>query len=494
MRTFAGLSLQLLLRPAVWMAVGLLGVLLLQAAPAVAQAAPDAAAANAQNAVINPQAIACPSCPVMESVIKGSMRLTNDMTTLVTDSLRAFVAALLGVWILLQVGKLLLPFGPLERVPNLFGTVSGMMLMAIAVLFVLGSPGFYKRYILYPIMTTSINASNLILDQAVSIGSAVTTAGPTRSATSNPAAPPQLAQIATPANDQAFETAVSTALVNHVKTVHETLQKGICLGLAGAGSDGCFEKAASNLLVKIGKDFAQELATKLAVVGGTCGALTLGFTIGTTPVGGAIAGGTCLVVAAIVNSFSGNPQEEGRKFMEAVTYVLLLFFILIIYGILWIKYPLYVLDVVMKWAFLSILWPFMAAAMLLPATRGSAFAALKGLGHAALTLVFLAAVIGSSLSVLDQIWNQLGWAQGKAVTINLKTAAQPDYWLMALTGLVMLYLMKECPRMAAAFIDSSMDLRVSEGVWQKVKDAFWMAADVVTAGKAGRVRRVLNLK
>jgi hypothetical protein len=58
------------------------------------------------------------------------------MTTLMTESLQALVAAVLGVWILLQVGKLLFPFGPLDRVPNTLNSVTGMILLSIGILFV----------------------------------------------------------------------------------------------------------------------------------------------------------------------------------------------------------------------------------------------------------------------------------------------------------------------------------------------------------------------
>jgi hypothetical protein len=463
--------------------LSLLMLLALPDTPAVAQTPPSA---------INAQSLACTSCPVMEAVFKGSLRLTDDMTTLITQSLQMLVASVLGIWILLQVGKLLFPFGPLDRVPNMLGSITGTVLLAIGVLFIIGSPDIYKRYILHPIMAASVNASNVILDASISIGKTVTPG--TASGTTTASPPPTIPQVTWTGDSKAFENQVSQALVDHVKTVHETLQKGICLGVSGTGLPGCMATLAASPFIKIGTDVAKDLAIRAGVCGGLVAtAVTVaGVTLNPITIGGAVVvTGVCAVASATNNP---DPKELGRKFMETLLHIIVIFAIIIIYGLVWTKYPLYVVDVVIKWAILSILWPLMAAALLLPATRPSAFSALKGLAHAALTLVFLAAVIGASLSVVDQLWTDIAWGAGKDVTLNTKTIAQPDYWMAVLTGLIMLYLMKECPRMAGAFIDSSMDLRVAEGMWQKMKDVIWLAADVLTAGKAGRVKRILNIR
>jgi hypothetical protein len=433
--------------------------------------------ATAQTPPINLQSIKCPSCPVMEAVTKGALALTDDMTDLMVESLQGLVMAALGVWMLLQVAKLLFPFGPLDRVPNTLNSVTGMIILAIGVMFVLGSADLYKRYILHPIIAASINASNVILSEAISVTSQATSTTPARNPNPTPAAAPQLPPITMTADLDTFDTQVSVALVEHVKTVHETLQKGICLGISNTGLPGCMNETVVQKNAQ-GKSSWIDSGIKTIMDLGQKG---IDF-----------AKGSVKFAETILKALDQN--EAGRLFTDLLIHIIAIFGIIIVYGLVWVKYPLYVLDVVMKWAVLSILWPLMAAAMLLPATRPSAFSALKGLGHAALTLVFLAAVIGTSLSVIDQMWNELEWAQGKDVTINKQTIGHHDYWLAVITGLVMLFLMKECPKMAGAFIDSSMDLRVGEGLWGKMKELVWLAADVATAGKAGRFKRALNIK
>jgi hypothetical protein len=461
-----------------WLVLAAAGSMFLVPLPAQAQT----------NPTVNVQSIRCPACPVVENVFRGAFRLTDSLTTLITTSLQALVAAVLGIWIVLQCAKLLFPFGALERVPNLLNSVFGVVLLAIGILFILSSPSVYKRYLLHPIMDASISASNVVLREAAALTPAVTSGTSSRNPTaaqtgladniqkslgagSGTTAAGALPPPTATAGTTDFETQITAALVDHIKIAHESLQKGICLGVSNTGLSGCMN-AASGIIAKTGRKVLVDSV--------------ISFLWSRTLPG---------AIQSAWNKFTGNDvRDAGVQFMKVMAQIGTIFLVIIIYGLIWLKYPLYVLDVVLKWAILSILWPLMVAGLLLPALRPMTFAALKGLGHAALTLVFMAAVIGTSLSVMDQMWNEIEWAQGKNVTLSTEVLGHPDYWLVVFTGLILQYLLKECPRMAGAFIDSSMDLQVSEGIWQKTKAMIWFVADVATAGKAGRFKRVLNIK
>lgn len=459
----------------------LLGCLLVLMLGFLPQQAGAQAPAGAPSSQVLVQAVTCPSCSVMDAVFGGAMNLTDSVVDTVTESLRGLMVAILALWILLQAAKVLMPFGPLDRVPGMFNSMAGVTFLTLAIVVSLASPSLYQRYILHPIIDASVSASNTVLVEAANVSSSLST-----SATAPRPIPPIQNPTAMGGTPQ-FSQQIVNSLVDHVRIVQDSLQQGICKGLSASGFvDRNRDNPRENCLLQISLPQTSQLtAGALGRVLGAAGNFLSA--VGVFVPGGSVLGSGLSVAGEAMKAASGTGSEQGFK--NALMSVLVALSVVVLYGWVWIKYPFYLLDVVAKWAILSILWPLLAASLILPATRPAAFAGLKGLGHAALTLVFLSAVIGVSLSVVDQVW-----AETTLGTANNVTLTQPGFWVIAIMGFIMVFFMKEAPRLAGSFIDSAIDLEVAEGLFAKVKNTIYGVADFATAGKTAMARKVLNIK
>jgi murein DD-endopeptidase MepM/ murein hydrolase activator NlpD len=108
----------------------------------------------------------CFACPLVGRIFAAAMLLGERTFASIGPSVATFLAAMLGLWLVWQVGKLLFPFSPFDRGTAVGNAVVNRVLLAIAACAMLAVPAGYQvywNYIYMPVVDGAINLSDAIL-------------------------------------------------------------------------------------------------------------------------------------------------------------------------------------------------------------------------------------------------------------------------------------------------------------------------------------------
>ena len=193
---------------------------------------------------------------------------------------------------------------------------------------------------------------------------------------------------------------------------------------------------------------------------------------------------------------SGNADKAiASLFLNIISATL----IIAVYGVIWVKYPLTILDLAVRWAILLVVWPVLVITLIFPSFRGTTVVMLKGVGHSGLTLVFQAVIVGVIIAITEQImvsYNMDAYAliQGKKLMTTYAFSKGP-YLMVLISGFIMLHLINKAPEFAGMFIQSTMDTAVADGIFKKVSAFFWIAVQALPGGSAlNQVRKVIPIR
>ena len=108
---------------------------------------------------------ACLACSLVELLANTAYELGGKAHQFLKTSVTALLAAIFGIYLLLQAGKLLLPFGPLENAAGVFNAVmTRSLVVMLAMTFMLGF-GNYWTLIHTPPLTSAINLTSALMDK-----------------------------------------------------------------------------------------------------------------------------------------------------------------------------------------------------------------------------------------------------------------------------------------------------------------------------------------
>jgi hypothetical protein len=418
----------------------LLAALLLVPVPAGAQAQPQG------------DVFLCAACPVVESFLIGGLTLSEELAAVIGSSLQMLIGVVLAVWLLYEAARLFLPFGPADRPGKIFTGVFARTGLALAVVLAL-SPGamrIYQNYVIYPLIGATVDVSNHLLKAAHHI--------------SNPG------QANAYVCSLPEQTEVKAQLAREVSCqtdqVTRVIWRGLEIGLRSVGM-GILEYGPDG--TPRPKNAEQNIFQQ--AVGGVQSLLN--------------------TMGATWNLVMRGPAEY---LMQAFMRILQVMVVIGTFAYAWAFYPLYMMNVVMKWAIISILWPLLAAAFIFPSTRSTSINALKGLFHASLSMIFLAATAGVMISILEPMFMELNRDHPLTIEQNAQGSVSiqdSKYWLVVLSGFILTHMMKKSTILAGTFTGSRMDTEIADGLWKMIKQVAWITADLTTMGRASMVRKKL---
>lgn len=420
--------------------------------------------------------VLCPVCPVVGAFMKGGLNLTKVMAEKVSDSLSTLVATMLAIWIAIQAGKLFYPFGPLDRATKILNETFGRVGIGIMVVLFIQNSSLYMNYILYPVIDTSLEVSNTMLTTASKFGSDSGIDTATLDARGCP--------IST---TQTTEERIINSVVSQTRVVQRNIGLGLCSAMLALGFDICFEgknptcgaptPPATNPNAQVVQGFFN-------ILGGLKdAAVNLASKTWNTVVG--------------LKDFATAVQQQGpgSALMDIITRMIVTFLIFGIYGYLWLIYPVYMIDFVFKWIVISIFFPIIAVSVIFPGTRGTATAALKGLGNAGLTAVLMATIVGIIISITNQMFITEDMLKNLSST-DKSFMEQGNYWVVLMGGFLMLHMLKQAPKLAAYFFDSKIDANLANGligiIRKWVETGVNLAVDAATAGASAGVRNTVK--
>jgi hypothetical protein len=429
-----------------------------------------------RNAEGTESVVMCPVCPVINAFMKGGLNLTEVVAAEISASLSTLVGVMLAIGLLIQGGKLLYPFGPLDRASKILNETFSRLSIGVMVALFIQSSTLYMNYILYPIIDTTVSVSNTLLTTASKYGNNATIDSAVTVDENNC----PIARTTDPKQQ------IINSITSQARVAQRSIGLGMCSAMLALGFDTCFEGKPQ-----------------------TCGASTNASTSTTTqltPLGTffkvldsvtafeslkKIAGNTLRFGADVVTK--GNPFS--LNLMNVITAMIVAFLIFGIYGYLWLIYPIYMLDFVFKWIVISIFFPIIAVSVIFPSTRGTATAALKGLGNAGLTAVMMATIVGIIVNVTDTMFLQDDLLKQMKETDKI-FMEQGNYWIVLMSGFLMLHMVKQCPKLAGYFFDSKIDANLAQGligiIRKCIETGVNLVVDASTAGASAGMRNAVK--
>ncbi|MCA3269670.1 MAG: hypothetical protein ACK5XX_08060 [Holosporales bacterium] len=386
------------------------------------------AAAFAQSSGNNPS---CVTCGVIDNYLRGAFNLHEKLFTVFAGGVQNLIAVVLVVWLLVEAGKMLTPFTPLDKASKVFNGAISRLGLAFLIILAIQSPKIYLNYIFYPIANSAVTVSMAVLQAASSV------AAPGEIATPNCEAPPL-----------------------------STDKKEVIIGTLSYQS--CY---------------AQENLKELAWL--SVRIVFAEFGVNFDQNRNAAANRSQENFFMAISKFALKFFEAAATFADVILRILAAMVLVVIYGWMWMIYPVRLLNLVFQWALVTILSPLLMASFIFPSVRPTAFAGLRALGHAALTLIFTAIVIGVIMTVAGQMAGDIARMKGSLSDGGGGEALSTyDYWMLLVTGLIMNHLLGQAPKLAGVFIQSRMETDVASGLIGTVIGFFKLAVSFVPGGKA----------
>lgn len=404
----------------------------------------------------------CTTCGIIEKMVAVTGGLGEKVYRGIQQGTIGLLSVSVALWIMLQVGKLLFPFGPLDRVSGIFNAVVTRLGITLIVGTLLLSFGSYWKYIYAPVIVSASNYAGVVLAKANGIiagSNAEIRFGCTEETTIDP--------NASVATDSAKISKALTCLTREMQeTIYTALAfstKAMFAALLQGESKKADEKTTDNFLlyladkgadainfINVPKRIFEFIAdTPEAVAGGIFGVLV------------ALIGGGILILTWLP---------------------------------LYMNLPFRIADIVIRWTLLSMLSPLFIAAAVFPATRGFMVAGLRGIVQSAFELMLVAVIIALCTTAVTEV---LHAAEGSTVPFLINSSLFLQLWTIAFLGNVMMGKVKS---FSAAFADpddvqgQGLDTSVAgsyadsmqkmaEGAATKGKDLATDAAATATQGK-----------
>lgn len=434
----------------------------------------------------------CAGCVVARAFLTGALNLADAMAQEVAQSARILTASMLIVWLFYHLVKLFMPFGMLEKASDIFNSIVTRIAFTMLVVVGLQSVDVYQR-VLYGAIDAAIGLSGVILQQASGINQQVaediinSTADIERDTSIQSVYPqtgdPTTGLVASTNVDDVdiIRENMIESISDQVALVQATIGKPICAGLRLMlfEAKDCFAKDEEIYNNTAGQAF-QGLRRLFRSARNAAVAVWQNSTRG----------------AALLTAMASNPAETMASLMLNLISAIL---IVVVYGLIWIKYPLTILDLVVRWAILLVVWPVLVATLIFPALRGTTVVMLKGVGHAGLTMVFQAVIVGVIIAITEQIivsynLDEYVLFQGQKIEATYAFSSGP-YLMVLISGFIMLHLINKAPDFAGIFIHSTMDTKVSDALFSKVSAFFWIAVQALPGGSVlNGVRKAIPIR
>ncbi len=431
----------------------------------------------------------CWACAPFAMFYAGAITLAVSFSLSIASYLTSLLAVALGVWLLWHVVKIFMPFGPAAGISEIFNKIAGKFFLFVFILAFISNWGNVWNYIISPIFNTGIGLSNSMIVSALDVGNR---------------APPEADRVLRALFDRSFNNNGPTSY-EYRGTTLPIKQLYLSLDcIAGNGADFAFraveDPTSGGLAANIGAEAAdsikqtgRELVCNVHNVQKIFG---LGLALGLTSI---IYSGSDIVIPSIFR-----PSSFEKAFAGVINLVVTFLFgtiLMVIFFLAIIIFPLYLIDVIFKFAVVVVASPILVGAYLLELTRGWAIAGIKMLVGIAATLFFQAVLVGMALVMLigglaaiggafggDSINNTAYYSLlGEVSKFGLISViyTTPFYRIMAaftIVGVLILFLMGKATKLAQEFTGTMIgDMGAKLGSAATVGGAFLGAAAVTGA-------------
>jgi hypothetical protein len=385
-------------------------------------------------------AIACFTCEMMGELFETTITLGKTAFENFRDVVLAVVSTVAGLYILWSATKLLSPMGNtgsgLQIANNLFITVLAAI---FATTFLLKYTNVWK-YIYLPILATAFNLVHVIMENTNQAMEQV------MSGALNPSfvATLQESDAFKKLNKQIQEQAGKNDVVDEANQALDKLKsdpkaKEFANKTVNAVDDinervNLFKPCAS-IIISAGDGIEQIRDNFVCMLEnmqrGIGRGLELSFSAMLSPLGNDKKNwfGIVFNIGSLIIAVAGAA-------------VLLLFIWLPLY----LSFPLKIGDIVLRWTIITMLLPFMIAAFILPAIRGSLFRGIVGMIQSGIEL-FIMAIIISVISMTLAISIDPSLSTGLPILMNMEI-----FWLLLLIGTVGQSLMAKAKVYAQALV------------------------------------------
>ncbi len=358
---------------------------------------------------------ACATCDIIEKMVAVTGELGEKVYNGIQKGTVGLLSVSVALWIALQVGKLLFPFGPLDRVTGIFNGIVTRLGITLIVGTMLLSFGSYWKYIYAPVIVSGANYTGTILAKANGI--VVGTDSQIRfGCTDNITIDPK----ATVATDSAK---IGKALTCLTKEMQDTIYTGLAFSVKAmfaAMLQGKKNKTPQSATDNFALYFADKYADLLNSLN---------------------------VWGKVVDFIAAAPEAVAGGIFTAFLAFIGGGILLLTWLPLYMNLPFRIADIVIRWTLLSMLSPLFIAAAVFPATRSFMVAGLRGIVQSAFELMLIGVIIALCTAAVTEVLHD---AEGNTVPFLLNSALFLQLWTIAWLGNVM---MSKVKSFSAAFAD-----------------------------------------
>jgi len=383
---------------------------------------------------------ACMPCTIIEKMVEVTAGLGKKVFDGIQRGTLSLLVTAVGIWIVIQVGKLLFPFGPLDRVSGIFNGVVTKLGLTLIVGTLLLSFGSYWKYIYAPVITSSINYTNTILLEANRIIAG--TANYISTDTECPENPtPLVIENATEAEADARKIGKSITCL--LKGMQATIYTGLSFSV-----EAMFQTI-------IGRNEDQPAPNNTPIFGNL---ITFGQ-------------GLFNAVYRVTSAVATVSNVWG-VFVTLIGGGILILTWLPLY----MNLPFRVADIVIRWTIISMLSPLMIAGAVFPATRGFMMAGLRGLVQSAFELMMIGVIMVLCTAAMQEV---IELSKGDKTPFTVSSALFLQLWTIAWLANIM---MGKVQSFAVAFADPSdaqgqgLDTGVASEYAKRMEDSASKAA------------------
>jgi hypothetical protein len=306
---------------------------------------------------------------------QASVVLGAAFSTEIAKGLTILLALVFGVWLLWQVAKIMMPFGPEGGVADIFNKITSKLVLFVFLLVLVGNWGLVWSYFISPITITGLELANSMLASTGRILTVNSGGGRNQDL---------MTQLGLNFNDGPNCSAANRLTFNFFDS-----------------SGAIFSAANATAQVADMKNLSRSIACnifnvqKIYGVGAALGVLTMMYSgndfppwSGTSYADWAVGTVTALIktiVAIIIGLI-----------MAALFVVVILI------------YPLYLVDTVFRLGIITVISPILVAAYFLPMTRSWSTTGIKILVASAASFFFLSVLVGLSLVMMAATLSEAG--------------------------------------------------------------------------------------
>lgn len=393
----------------------------------------------------NTMMYSCWVCPISAMMVDVAYEMSQAMFTFLGSGVKKLIAIIIALWVLLQAGKLLMPFGALDSVGGMANKIAARLGITLLVLTALGNFNFFNDYFFNPAISVGMRGGHAMLE-AVFGGS-----------------DPMIVLQAPYDQFNPLRKPLRTVKSGSGTTTEAVVgPEGKVLECGNIRFDGSTkEEKKANVKNALNCQFyALQRAVGVGIVAGISSMQKIQWTL----------------------------PPKGWDWLLAG------FVMTLIYGLGALLVGLFMITYLFRWLFVAVIAPLAIAAYALPIGRAPLKICISALIHSAIGFIMINALIAISIAMLSVGFTQsLGSKPGTSAPTdggavvtdiiagplsgqgNSNSFAAPGYWIMLTAGIVLIMFARRVDDWAGQYVSGSFTVDIGKE----------MAEEAISKGKMG---------